>query len=611
MERIRDDKRLKLKRDTFFIPDGDSVYFRNNAGSFSIKGRGVYTLVEALVPYLNGQYTLSEITNAFPSKHVSAITKVCVSLHKNGFLKYTNQEFHSKEENIEEIEFLDYFSSDGYNAFLRFKNANFVLTGKGEILYSALHALLKLGAFHVQVLQSEESETRVTDLIEKYKQERELTYITGNVDHIGSLVKKADLVVYASNDCDHPLLHKLTESLSNGQRLVPITYVEQVGLAGPLLHSYLTWNKVKGRIQYEEIRRGDHHLPSFVSGSTLASVAAFEMFKYFTQVLPSNLTDHVYILDLEQLQGDFHPVSFPFSEQNENREKDGASDRHAFYSFIDKHTDKFTGLFTNLDRRHLSQIPFSQWRINVAVPGPDGMGQSREVIDFGDQHDEARFNTCLHGIEQAAAVCLMSGDEESEFYEGTRFVTNERIHVSPKDFHTIRLSAGVNDEHLLKYGILKQLLSYELRSENGDSGKSVAATRELFIQNHIGHYYAYLKTMDAIPELTYQEKAGGLVVVKAGSRGDMQTGIGFTFRDALTNAVRAYLIRVQNGGRDTGIRRSNFKAMTGWHDNKVKAYLKEHDLDICFFEIKRFAQRPLGLKVMATLLLTDGAIHNG
>ena len=608
MERIRDDQRLKLKQDTFFIPDGDRVYFRNNAGAFFIKGKGVYTLVEVLVPYLNGQYTLGEITEAFPSKHATAIKKLCVTLYENGFLKGVNRIFDPHEENVEEIEFLDYFTNDGYNTFLHFKNTRFFLTGKGEIAYSICNALLKLGANDISVFQNEE-EPRVMELIEKYRQGRALTYITGNEKDIGNWMKQADLVIYASNDCDHAFLNKMTASLRDGQSIVPITYVEQVGLAGPLLHQQLTWREVKGRLQYEAIKRGQHHLPSFVSGATLASVAAFDIFKYVTKSLPSNLIDHVYLLDLEKLQGDFHPISSTFSGHHRTSEKDGMSGRAAFYNFIDKYTDKYTGLFTNLDRRHLSQIPFSQWRMNVAVPGINGMAHHREVIDFGDQHEEARFNTCLHGIEQAAAAYIGQTKEESECYEATRFVTNERVKVSPKEFQTMRFAAGLNDENLLKYGVMKQLLAYEWR-KNRDNATVVAATRELFKQNDIDDYYTYLKTMDAIPELAYQEKAGGLMVVKARNKRNMQMGIGFTFRDALTNAVRVYLNCVQNDDRDSSISRSTFKAMTDWPENNVKAYLEEHDLDICFFEIKPFAQKSLGLKVVATLLLTNGAIDN-
>lgn len=54
--------RPKLKQDTFYMPIADGVFFRNNQGSLKMKGKVVYRWVENLVPYLNGQHTLEEIT---------------------------------------------------------------------------------------------------------------------------------------------------------------------------------------------------------------------------------------------------------------------------------------------------------------------------------------------------------------------------------------------------------------------------------------------------------------------------------------------------------------------------------------------------------------------
>lgn len=45
----------RLKGDTFFIPVPDNIHFRNNQGSFEIKGKAIYRWIESLAPCLISQ----------------------------------------------------------------------------------------------------------------------------------------------------------------------------------------------------------------------------------------------------------------------------------------------------------------------------------------------------------------------------------------------------------------------------------------------------------------------------------------------------------------------------------------------------------------------------
>jgi hypothetical protein len=52
--------RLKVKGDTFFLPvPNDGVYFRNNVGTFRMKGEMIDRWIEKLIPIFNGEYTLA------------------------------------------------------------------------------------------------------------------------------------------------------------------------------------------------------------------------------------------------------------------------------------------------------------------------------------------------------------------------------------------------------------------------------------------------------------------------------------------------------------------------------------------------------------------------
>lgn len=60
--------KLKMNKDTFFLPDSNGgVYFRNNSSSFRMQGNGIYEWIEKLMPMFNGEHTLEELTSGLPS----------------------------------------------------------------------------------------------------------------------------------------------------------------------------------------------------------------------------------------------------------------------------------------------------------------------------------------------------------------------------------------------------------------------------------------------------------------------------------------------------------------------------------------------------------------
>ena len=63
MTKLNSYSRLKVKRDTFYLPDPEGgVYFRNNVSSFRMEGGTIYQWIEKLIPMFNGEQTLGELT---------------------------------------------------------------------------------------------------------------------------------------------------------------------------------------------------------------------------------------------------------------------------------------------------------------------------------------------------------------------------------------------------------------------------------------------------------------------------------------------------------------------------------------------------------------------
>lgn len=80
--------RLKVKRDTFFLPERNKgVYFRNNLSSFRMEGSTIDQWIEKLMPMLNGEYTLGELTDGLPGPYRNRVFEIAEALFRNGFVR--------------------------------------------------------------------------------------------------------------------------------------------------------------------------------------------------------------------------------------------------------------------------------------------------------------------------------------------------------------------------------------------------------------------------------------------------------------------------------------------------------------------------------------------
>src|SRR2546421_7628219 len=155
----------KLKGDTIFIPEPDGISFRNNQGSFKIKGKVIYRWVESLAPYLNGEHTLAKITAGLDSERKEMVTGLINILLSRGFLKDTSQDLpHSlspteREIYAAELAFNDSFCDSAAARFERFRERQVILIGSGLTMTGLVHACLKGGLRQVAVITTPECET--------------------------------------------------------------------------------------------------------------------------------------------------------------------------------------------------------------------------------------------------------------------------------------------------------------------------------------------------------------------------------------------------------------------------------------------------------------------
>src|SRR3954454_17793625 len=110
------DSRLKVKRDTFYLPDPKGgVYFRNNVSSFRMEGGTICQWIEKLIPMFNGEQTLGDLTEGLTALYRNRVYEIGETLYKNGFVRDASQDSPHQlkarvlEKYVSQIEFIENF----------------------------------------------------------------------------------------------------------------------------------------------------------------------------------------------------------------------------------------------------------------------------------------------------------------------------------------------------------------------------------------------------------------------------------------------------------------------------------------------------------------------
>ncbi|MDB5085641.1 MAG: bacteriocin maturation protein, partial [Bacilli bacterium] len=144
--------RLKVKGDTFFLPDPNGgVYFRNNNGSFQLEGTGIDRWIEKLMPVFNGHNSLEDLTEGLPDEYRNRVQEIASVLIQNGMVRDVSQDHphHLTAEILgkfsAQIEFLDSFSGSGAYLFQLYRQAKVLAVGSGPFFVSLVQATLTSG----------------------------------------------------------------------------------------------------------------------------------------------------------------------------------------------------------------------------------------------------------------------------------------------------------------------------------------------------------------------------------------------------------------------------------------------------------------------------------
>jgi putative thiazole-containing bacteriocin maturation protein len=460
MTSVKPSMRLKVKGDTFFLPDGNGgVYFRNNEGWFRMEGRSIHQWIETLIPVFNGELSLADLTDGLPGPHREMVYNIADVLYQNHFVRDVSQDRpHDLSDAVlqkyaYQIEFLDNLAGSGAHRFQQYRQAKVLVIGSGSALVSLVSALLESGLPGIHMLVTDSLPTnrsRLSELEEHHRKsdaEVKLTEITlGNSgsERWRAAIRPFDAVLYVSETGDIEELRALQQACREEKKvLLPALCLEQAGVAGPLVHpdSAGCWESAWRRIHETAICKDPQlHTFSYTAGAMLANVIAFEWFKTVTGVAESELKKQVFLLNLETLEGSWHPflphplvagLPRPVSvEDLKQRLKQSTtpSESPGLLPYFQELTSTVSGIFHQWEEGELIQLPLAQCRVQPVDPLSTGPATLLPgIICNGMTHEEARKEAGLAGIEAYVSRFVQLWKEEHREQGNGEFVLPEEF----------------------------------------------------------------------------------------------------------------------------------------------------------------------------------------
>ncbi|MEL3971210.1 putative thiazole-containing bacteriocin maturation protein [Rossellomorea oryzaecorticis] len=557
MEKLDPSMRLKVKRDTFYLPEPNSgVYFRNNQCSFRMEGSGIDQWVEKLLPMFNGEYSLDYLTNGLPGPYKNRVMEIAEVLHANGFVRDVSRDLphqlpqHAVKKFASQIEFVDSLADSGASRFEAYRHSNVLAVGSGPFLTSMVSSLIESGMAKLQVLITDELPTNRGRLLKLVDQAREtdpevdLQEVGFSEDGWRETVKPFDSILYMTQQENLEELELLQAICRKDKKLfVPAICHKQKGIAGPIIHpdSESGWESAWSRIHASALRKENQYpADSAIPGAMLANMIVFELFKEVTGVTKANQRNRIFLLDTETLEGSWHSfLPHPLEKGNaaaeavhnlETRLEQGSEriDREKMLYFFSLLTSKETGIFHVWEEGDTLQLPLAQCRVQPVDVLSEGLAELLdEFICSGLTHEEARREAGLRGIEEYASrlgrSIIPHGADEC-----------------------MAVGAGATFAECVGRG-LQKCLTEGLRKRESVRNCTISRLQLDAVEDERCHFYIKsLTTMQGEPEVGMGEDVAGFPVVYVRGGNGWYGNAGLTLTMALRNSLQHALFYAQN-----------------------------------------------------------------
>lgn len=565
MKTLTPSMRLKVNRDTFYLPDTNKgMYFRNNLSSFRMEGNAIVQWIEMLLPMFNGEHTLKDLTAGLSVPYQKRVMDIAEVLFKNGFVRDVSQDLPHQladqvlEKYASQIEFLDHLGGSGAYRYQTYRQMKILAIGSGPFLISLVSALLESGLpkFHVLITNSvPTNRQRLKEIVEHAcKTDLEVTVeevFRDSKDEISlkELVHPYDSIIYVSQEGDVERLRDIHKACRQEKKIfIPALFLHQVGIAGPLVKpkSVGCWESAWRSIHKTALgKEQQFETSNLIAESLLANVIVFELFKEITGVSESEPKSQFYLLNTETLEGSWHSfaphplvtgnaLARQVQELDKRIEpKSSNSDSIKWLMYFSQLTSKQSGIFHSWEEGDLPQLPLAQCYVQVVNPKSEGPAELLpKITSAALTHEEARREAGLSGIEMYVSQTI------------TIHPTIEGINEQ----HYIGIGAGGSFAESIYRGVQK-CLDDEFRNQQWKEEKHpVIPVKLISVEDEQCQYYLQaLKTMQQEPKIGLGRAVYGFPVVWVGTNDDSWHGsVGLNMTTALRSALQETLQKLQN-----------------------------------------------------------------
>lgn len=572
MTNLNPSMRLKVKRDTFFLPDPNKgVYFRNNVSSFHMKGSTIDQWINKLIPMFNGENTLGNLTNGLPIPHRDRVYEIAEVLYKNGFVRDVSQDRpHDLTDQVlkkysSQIEFLENLGDSGAYRFQTYRQAKVLAIGSGPFFVSLVSSLIESGLPKFHLLMTDSVPTnrlRLEELVvhaRKTNPEIAIEEIILNKEGKSSwreIVQSFDSILYVSQVGDVEELRALHKICREEKKLLlPAIFLHQVGLAGPLVHpdSEGCWESAFRSI-HQSVLCNDEQLHCFTStaGAMLANIIVFELFKNVTGITETDQKNQFFLLDLDTLEGNWntfmpHPLVTGCAKVEWVQDIDmqlkrsfSKGEPSGLLLYFSQLTSAESGVFHILEEEDLKQLPLAQCRVQVVDPLSEGPAELLPSIVCSElTHENARKEAGLSGIEayvSRIADLLVTSIPPQEKTETCIVESGEFIGFGAGETFAEGVCRG-----------LQKCLTEELSKQLVDQKNVVSRVQLSDVEDERCRYFLQaLTTMQGTPIIGLGKEVSGFPVVWVGTNNRWYGSVGLNTTTALQKALQQALMNREN-----------------------------------------------------------------
>lgn len=439
--------RPKYTGDTYSIPMSDGVYIRGNNRRLLLKGKSLYPLLEHLVPHLNGNITLEELTTGLDADRKRMVTNLIEKLFTQHFLTDVSQDQHHTLSPLEQetyatnIAFIESFQTSASYRFEAFRNKHILLLGSGHSLTSLIQASLQGGVKQITVIPTLEDEPGFhlsPETFVTYDDRQTVRCMDApsweNEVEVRQAIQGYDAVLHIATRSMLPRARLINRLCLDEQKMLiqAITGADHAWI-GPLVAPGTTgcWECAWRRLQAnqaglaDDCSRDEWHISPLVAhdrsltvteASLIAQQLIFALFQSFTQIDTTERAGKVSIIDFETLQSENHmflphphclacqhpvvPTASQFLERVQQLQQQTTFSAEDFLETLVKCVDDQCGLFTTFTTTPFVQMPLAVYKVHLANPLP-GKNQpaSFDILAASLDTKEARMRTLFKACE--------------------------------------------------------------------------------------------------------------------------------------------------------------------------------------------------------------------